>query len=230
MHQLVLPGVPDVAPLDERDIRADYEALLDRCARLMAYAQSSPRHIPWPVVHRQNRLAEDDLIIFALRARRFINATSLVGLAHNVVVPVGPVAPNEYHSIWRVINTLIHYTDIALVRTSQFIENVFLGLQGKLRLEDLIIDPDSRAISPLVWLSSEHEPSVDFGLLALLQIFCGRILLPAIVICRDRGIELASVNQDFDRIVNQDFDRIIEQLSKIQGNDVIAAWRRASRS
>ena len=61
MAQLLLPSLEAVPPLDEMSVRADYEALLDRCARLMAYAQSSPRHVFWPVIDRQNRLAEDDL-------------------------------------------------------------------------------------------------------------------------------------------------------------------------
>ena len=65
MEQLWLHNMGDIPFKDAAAIRSDYEILLSSCARLMAYAQSSPENVYALVRQRQDRLAEDDTVLFA---------------------------------------------------------------------------------------------------------------------------------------------------------------------
>jgi hypothetical protein len=201
MVQLLLPCLKAVAPLDEMDVRADYEALLNSCARLMAYVQSSPQHVFWPVVDRQDRLAEDDLITFALRARRFISATSLVSLAHNVLVPIGPLKVGRFQDMWRIITTIIHYTDLTIFRTTHDFLLSNKLLRGRITWRDAIRDASAKPVGPIIFvISDQHVLCLDA--LALLRIFNEKILCPAVASCRDRGVELTDIEQHVDLILD----------------------------
>jgi hypothetical protein len=195
MAQLLLPSVGTVPSLDEMSIRADYEALLDRCARLMAYAQSSPQHVFWPIVERQDRLAEDDLIAFALRARRFISATSLISLAYNVLVPMGPLREGEFQHMWRVITTIVHYTDLTIFRSIDQFRIIYKALRGTLTFHDVLRNRSSNPIAPIIFVSSDQHV-LAFDASVLLHIFNEKILRPAVASCRERGVELTDIERN----------------------------------
>jgi hypothetical protein len=189
-----------VEPLDEKDVRADYEALLNGCARLTAYVQSSPQHVFWPVVDWQNRLAEDDLITFALRARRFISATSLVSLAHNVLVPIAPLKLGPFQHMWRFITTIIHYTDLTIFRTTHDVWLTDKVLKGRMTWRDAIRNASDKPVGPIIFVTSDqHVLCLDA--LALLRFFNEKILCSAVVSCRERGVELTDIEQHSDQIV-----------------------------
>lgn len=179
-------------------IRADYEALLDRCARLMAYAQSSPQHVFWPVVERQDRLAEDDLIAFALRARRFISATSLIPLAYNVLVPIGPLRAGEFQHMWRVITTIVHYTDLTIFRSLDQFGIIYKALGGTLTFYDVLRDRSCNPIGPIIFVSSDQHV-LAFDASVLLHTFNEKILRPAVTSCRERGVELTNIEKNVVR-------------------------------
>jgi hypothetical protein len=200
MVQLLLPGFKPEEPLDEMDVRADYEALLNSCARLTAYVQSSPQHVFWPVVDRQSRLAEDDLITFALRARRFISATSLVSLAHNVLVPIAPLKVGRFQHMWRIITTIIHYTDLTIFRTTHDFWLADKVLKGRMTWRDAIRNASAKPVGPIIFVTSDqHVLCLDAS--ALLRIFNEKILCPAVASCRERGVELTNIEQHVDQIV-----------------------------
>lgn len=190
------------------DVRADYEALLDSCARLMA--QSSPQHIFGPVVDRQDRLAEDDLITFALRARRFISATSLVSLAHNVLVPIGPLRTGRFQHMWRIITTIVHYTGLSIHRSIHDFRFLDKAIRGRLTLRDTFRDPSSQPVGPIIFVTSDQH-FLAFDVSALLRIFNEKILCPAVASCRERGIELTDVRRHLD--LAQECLRFQEDLS-----------------
>lgn len=197
MAQLLLPCLEAVEPLDEMSVRADYEALLDRCARLMAYAQSSPQHVFWPVVERQDRLAEDDLVTFALRARRFIATTSLISLAHNVLVPIGSATRGEFQHMWRIITTIVHYVDMTIHRSIHSLRAVDRLVRGRLTFDDVVRDTSSKPIGSFICLSSDQNALVlDASI--FLCIFTDRILYPAVTSCRERGVELTGLQGHLD--------------------------------
>jgi hypothetical protein len=200
MVQLLLPGFKAEEPLDEMDVSADYEALLNSCARLTAYVQSSAQHVFWPVVERQNRLAEDDLITFALRARRFISATSLVPLAYNVLVPMGPMKLGRFQHMWRIITTIIHYTDLTIFRTAHDFWLTDKVLKGRMTWRDAIRNASDKPLGPIIFVTSDqHVSTLDAPV--LLRIFNEKILCPAVASCRERGVELTDIDQHADGIV-----------------------------
>jgi hypothetical protein len=175
---------------DAAAIRSIYEPLLDRCARLTAYAQPSERYVHWPVFERQERLATDDLIVFSLYARRFFHATSLVTLAHNVVIPLGLVRfSGQETSMWRVINTIIHNDEVFIFRDLSGIRSFYNALRDRIHYRDFLIDQNARLMSPQVFVSSDHF-IFAFDLAVLLGIFNERILRTADDVCSTRGIEL----------------------------------------
>jgi len=200
MAQLLLPALDALAPLDEMSIRDDYGALLDRCARLMAYAQSSP-HGFWPVVERQDRLAEDDLVTFALRARRFISATSLIPLAYNVLVPMGPLGRGEFQHMWRIITTIVHYTDLVIIRNAKHFEVAYRTLRERRTFSDFRWNTMIVPLRPIIFVCSDQH-ALSFDALLLLYMFLNKILHPAVISCQSRGVELADGLLHFDRAEN----------------------------
>lgn len=194
MEQLALFGLGEVKFLDEYSIRADYESLLDRFARLTSYVRSSPKNLFWPIIDRQNELAEDDLVIFALRSRRFISATSLQKLARNIPVPLGPIALGwDYkkwgeRNLWEVMNVIIHHEEITILRSKKEFDAVGKVCKRIVDIKDLINDY-SNPTRPFIMVESDHD-RFGFDLCILINIFQNRFLRSAINSCDKRGIEL----------------------------------------
>ncbi len=189
----------DDTPRDEPTIKADYEALLNASARLFAYAQSSPKDVYYEISERQDSLAYDDLVLFALRARRFIEATSFRTRAHEVNVPVGRRANEstqsqrepETENFWRLITVIIHHVTLKILRDLAVHERDVAMLEGGL---DAVIPKieDCKPIRPIVIVKSDHD-SCAFDLRIFLDVFSKKIFEPAVDHCANHNIYLESL-------------------------------------
>jgi hypothetical protein len=67
-----LGGWPSIGIGSHAVIRHAYEDVLSACARLASFATGGPTRTDGPITRQQTILAVDDLVTFAIHARRLI--------------------------------------------------------------------------------------------------------------------------------------------------------------
>jgi hypothetical protein len=71
-----------------------YEEVLTACARLVSFSTGSPPVIDGPIAERQETLAVEDLITFAIHARRLIESTGqTIRFKNTEILFPGPALP-----------------------------------------------------------------------------------------------------------------------------------------
>jgi len=144
-------------------IRHAYENVLNACARLASFATGGPTTTDGPISEQQEILAVDDLVSFAIHARRLIENTASQSRFRQVTLRQSWKAPGKTIAITRVINVLVHHKKIKIVRDLFKLElltrlsNVYEILERYATEEALKYN---RTFSPIVLLGSEHNPTI----------------------------------------------------------------------
>jgi len=206
MEQLEFSFCEPLKSLDELGVKSDYESLINHCSRLVSFAQSSQKNLHYAIEQKQKEMAVEDLIVFSLRARRFISSTSIVLLSRNIFIPaLSNKSDSNFLCIWEIVSTIIHSNDIAIFRSKHELVQMYnIFSKRKYVYEDFLRNPESESISPLVFIESDHK-LISFNLEMFLFAFVERVLAPAIVSCRDRGLELTYLEwfeRNLEKILN----------------------------
>lgn len=171
-------------------IRHAYEQVLDSCARLASFATGHPPTTEGPVGERQEFLAVDDLVSFGIHARRLIENTAGSKRFSNISILSNNSSKKVPLRIWRIINVLVHHSDVKIVRTT-----FHLLLLGGASIEELaplmvIGSPDNKSFPPLVGVRSEKEKYIIFKINELIDIFQKEILVPIVDLCSEQNLFL----------------------------------------
>jgi hypothetical protein len=186
--------------LPKESLHRAYEAVMDRCARLLSFASSRSYDTWINIDERQTALAIDDLVALALHARRLINDAHFSGFARNVSVPT---ITAEYHgdhyrfpkrgdyvAITRLFNVIIHHDLIEIYRDSGDLLVHALRAHGtRLALDD-ILRHEIQQFPAKLMMKSDKSDVVFVDLSEFLLLFVERVLDPLVDRCADGGVYL----------------------------------------
>jgi hypothetical protein len=140
-----------------------------------------------PIGRQQEVLAVDDLVSFAIHARRLIENTASPKRFTGVALELYH-KPSETIAITRVINKLVHHRDIEIVR------NVFklrlLTAKDPIKVLSKYGKEDRKSFAPIVMIRSDNNLFTVFELTGLIETFQEKILCPIINICDDNKLFL----------------------------------------
>ena len=164
-------------------IRHAYENVLNACARLASFAMGGPLTTDDPITERQEILAADDLVAFAIHARRLIENTASKKRFRQVTI--GPGSKQDEVSIpitgiVDIIDTLVHHREIRITRDLFSLElarrevswDEFAKLHGHL----MHCSGGNKYFSPIVFVKSDLKPNISFEIEELIKIFQPKIL------------------------------------------------------
>lgn len=177
------------AKIDRRSrkvIRHAYDQVLSACARLASFASGSPTTTSGPIDERQEALAVDDLVDFAIHARRLIENTAKRQRFGQVVIRSRSKSGPSELRLLAIVNTLIHHQDIEIVRTEWKAER----LAGVRRSIDDFLTLPNRSFPPLVSVKSDQGKFIMFDLRELVETFQQQVLEPIVDLCNEHGFLL----------------------------------------
>ena len=179
-----------ILPSQHRLIRHAYEQTVDACARLASFATGTPTRTSGPINERQEALAVEDLIAFAIHARRLVGNTTQSKRISTVEMMVhGPKATKKPKSLYKVINVLVHNDRIEICRT----EARRLTMAGA-AIDELIPifagQVPNRSFPPLVVISSPKERPIVFELRHMIEVFQNKVLEAVIDFCAEQNLFL----------------------------------------
>lgn len=200
--------------MNKKIVRANYESCLNAIARLSAFATSTPYVDALEVNQRQDILANEDLIVFCIHARRLIESMELREIAHNTQIKTGE-SKNE--SLWRVINYIIHHDELEIIRSATRVRMIKALNESKTKKEyweristDLNKKSYSEPISPFILVKSQHTEFLSISLAEIIQVFSEMIILEVIKKADSSGLQL--IDDPFQDIELS--DEGLEQLSR----------------
>jgi hypothetical protein len=170
-------------------VRLAYEQCLTAAARLASFSTSTRPKCDGPIEQRQDDLALDDLLIFAINARRLIHNTTGSRIFGEIYCM--PHAMPNAKKICSVIDLIIHHTSMLLVRDDGDIQLARLG-----RSPDItdLIQLKRNDIKPFVIVKSDQGRETGFLIENFIEVFQEKVLSVIIDFCADGGLFL-----DFDR-------------------------------
>ncbi len=166
--------------MDKKVVRASYESCLDITARLAAYVTSSPLLEAIEVNKRQDILAEDDLIVFCIYARRLVENAGLGKLLNQTTMKT---SDGTSLSLWKIIGYLIHHDLLIILRCETRFRMLQASLEGASKDEffkkvegEMKKSPYSEPIQPHVLFKSDIIHYTLINLVEFLQIFSQEII------------------------------------------------------
>jgi len=178
-------------------IRHAYQNVLNACARLASFAMGGPLTTDDPITQQQEILAADDLVAFAIHARRLIENTASKKRFRQVTIGSGS-KQNEVSipatGIVDIIDTLVHHREIKVARHLIALElarrNVsmdeFFEVHGHLFGKG----NDNKYFSPIVFVNSDKNKNISFDIEELIEVFEARVLRPIIKLCDEHKLYL----------------------------------------
>jgi hypothetical protein len=168
-------------------IRNSYANALTAAARLFSFATGAAPTTDGPVADQQEALAADDLVAFAIHARRLIDNTISLKRANKVQLRClqSGEKEREYTPITRVINVIIHHSELRVFR-SQIHLRIY---SGQASIEDLMRS-DDKTIDPICIATSDKEKLLIFEIRELVETFQKGILGPVIDLCGEHHLWL----------------------------------------
>jgi hypothetical protein len=175
-------------PKNKLVIRHAYENALTACARLASFALSEPiNDAGHRISERQKILAANDLVVFAINARRLMDAVRLLGQFTRVTLPTvvkkdqalaEPVKSDV--AITKIINALIHHNALDIIR---FMREVLpTGGLSALEMMKRYEEVGDASFPPMIHVRSERYLFV-FRLKDILEIFARDVLDPIVDAC-----------------------------------------------
>jgi hypothetical protein len=178
------PGLADLGKWPtSRAVRHAYEEVLTACARLVSFATGSPTITDGPIDQRQEILAVEDLIKFAIHARRLIDSTGQTARFNKTEISFPKASKHPHIQVRRVLNAILHHRKIILIRNTMS----FAILSGK-KLEEVLDHPNER-LPPVVSVISDRD-SLGFPIRELIETFQDKILTPVIELCAEHHLFL----------------------------------------
>jgi hypothetical protein len=178
-----------------RVIRHAYENVLNACARLASFSTGGPTTTDGPISRQQEILAVDDLVSFAIHARRLLENTASPNRFRQVTIRLDNA---KTIPITSVINVIVHHKLIVIVR-DLFQYELF---SGRLSPIDALIEycggneEHNKQLSPIVIIRSAHKASIPVRLLEIIETFQLKILNPVIDICAEHNLYLDLEDED----------------------------------
>jgi len=182
---------------NEKIIRHAYENVLTASARLAAFATCQPIDSSDSLINdRQAILAVDDILIFAINARRLMESTATLADFAEVKLTVGifdevTKTPTEKElAITRIMNIAVHHKHLDIVR----FKRDMISLRSDADFLDFYkrhLAAGRSSYPPLVSLQSDKSGLIVIKLSTLVEFFENRVLVPIIEACDDKGLYLA---------------------------------------
>jgi hypothetical protein len=171
-------------------IRYAYENVLTACARLASFSTGGPTTTDGPISGQEEILEVDDLVSFAIHARRLIENTASRKRFKHVVI-------RSYNlrtiPITRVINVLVHHKEIEIIRGLFKLELV----TGRLSPIDALIKYGTektrkynKKFSPVVSITSDHGTTIALNIQQCIEVFQSKALNHILEICAEHGLYL----------------------------------------
>lgn len=177
-------AVTEIDQSSHKLVRHAYEQVLNAAARLHLFSNSSAPVTDGPIGARQEMLVGEDLLSFALHARRLIENTT--GFKRFNRVSVRTLRKGRPEVRFReIINMIIHHTDLTVVRTDWQLG----AMSGQLRWSEML-DSSPSPIPASVLVRSDKNGPVAFELRELVEVFQKRILCPVIEIASENHLWL----------------------------------------
>jgi len=177
-----------INPRAHRVIRHAYEEVLTACARLISFSTGAPSVGDGPINDRQELLAVEDLISFAIHARRIIEVTGQKSRFRNIeIVFSGPQKPQRLR-IWKAITYIIHNLNVEIIRDVWSREALLRSV-----LEVITSNIPNENFPPLVIVTSE-EGMIVFPIRELIETFQHKILSPIIDLCSEQRLFLEDLD------------------------------------
>jgi hypothetical protein len=169
-----------------RVIRHAYEEVLTACARLISFSTGSPSIGDGPINDRQEMLAMEDLISFAIDARRLIETTGQQSRFNKIEIVFSsrPIAfPNRSKlqkiRIWKAITRIIHNRNVEIIRNTWSRDAL-----SKSFMEVMLSNIPKEYFPPMVIVRS-GEGTIVFPVQELIETFQYKILSPIIDLCSE---------------------------------------------
>jgi hypothetical protein len=145
-------------------IRHAYSGAMDTCARLHAFATAVIPDFFGAIRSRQEILAADDLVLFAIHARRLIELTVGKEFANQQPVPLVYYENSQSSApFWRIINVVVHHKKLLIART------IAKELTGDWLVD---IQDDNRVSMPAICrITSNEGKTVVFRVRDLIEAF-----------------------------------------------------------
>jgi len=192
-----------LASRDKLLIRHAYEGTIDRGARLATFATSKPLEAHTEIESRRTEQAIDDVLLFAVYARRLIERTSTKSLAQNVSIGLWDFAGSYDHinfvlrsetiPFWKLLGILIHHQSIEVIRR-QFDAKLFAGADFVHVIPEMLVGTHVSWIQPKIIVRSDRSKIYVFDSLQFIGAFQEKILSSAVVFCEDNGLDLDESN------------------------------------
>lgn len=170
-------------------IRHAYENALTTSARLYSFASGCEPTSDGPIEQHQEVLAGDDLLAFAIHARRLIDSTISMPRANRIEVQGFTKDGKVYVPVTRIINILIHHREVAVIRTAQHLR-ISMGVST---IRDFMITDEPR-IEPVCVAVSDKGKTIGFNIRALVERFQEQIIGPVIELCAEHSIFLENLD------------------------------------
>jgi len=175
-------------------IRHAYENVLTACARLSSYATAKPTDsIEGLINTRQTILATDDLMAFAINARRLMdNGASLdqftstnIKVMFNGILTTKPVT--------RVVNLIIHHNEISITRFNYELSLSKNPIGSPDFDVEQLLHKNVKSFSPIVEVESDQHKRIIFGIADLIHTFESEVLVPIVEICTEDQLFLTDL-------------------------------------
>jgi hypothetical protein len=183
----------------ERLIRHAYEEVLTACARLISFSTGGPSIDDGPIVERQELLAAEDLISFAIHARRLIentgqksrfNKIEIVFSGRSMVPTTETLVRSKLQRIriWKAVTYIIHNTNLYIIRDARSRDAFFGGWK-----EVILSNVAQEFFAPMVVVMSQ-KGTIFFPIRELIETFAGKVLSPIIDLCSEHHLFLEDLD------------------------------------
>jgi hypothetical protein len=178
-----------------RIIRHAYEEVLTACARLISFSTGGPSIGEGPIDERQELLAIEDLISFAIHGRRLIETTGQQSRFNKIEIafPSRPIvlprgSKLQKMRIWKVITRIIHNQNINIIRDTWAREALYRTM-----MEVMISNIPNDYFPPMV-ITTSKEGTIVFPVRELIETFQDKILSPIIDLCSEHHFFLEDLD------------------------------------
>ena len=174
---------------DHKVIRHSYDNLLTAAARLLAFSYTPAKVPEGPVFEHQEVLILDDLISFAIHARRFTENTITQKVASSHLLQRSDGIQGKNYSLTRLINVIVHNQSLRICRT----ENELKILGGDQSFENLMTANIKYFPQPICFITSDTSTIFSFRLGDFIESFQATMLHEIMQICEDQKLYLDNV-------------------------------------
>lgn len=187
-------------------VRHAYEGVLDRAARLISFGSSKSIASNTEIGDRQERQAVDDVLLFAIYARRLIDLAKAKSLARNVSVGLWHFGGTQTDmkfalnsktiSMWGLLGVIVHHKFVEVVRY-QLQVKALVGAATEVLLGDILDGPEKYQFQPKVFVQSDKSDLLTdksdlliVDILDMTGLYLERLVHPIVSVCERRGLYL----------------------------------------